>query len=334
MIRLTIAVPSYNSHDTLRQCLDSMSDERFIGKLEVIVVDDGSKDDTADIAREYTERMPEIFRLISKENGGHGSGVNAGIENARGKYFRIVDSDDWVETENLLALIDTMDESEPDCFIDERIEIHTDEGFNDHIRLPQFAQEDKLLPFEEIFGREYYRGISMHTMTARTSLLRDNNIRLLEHTFYVDMQYVMGIAAYARTVQLMRRGVYCYRLGSQEQSVSYLNYVKNYKQHDRVLKTCADFCERRAPEMPEGREGYMRIMLTLLARTQFKIALIYNPDRQEGKLQARELNIYLNRHFPWLSRSTRSRRMSAKLLHALGVGYPELQRLKAAAGRN
>ena len=115
--------------------------------------------------------------------------------------------------------------------------------------------------------------------------------------------------------------------------MSYLNYVKNYKQHDRVLKTCADFCERRAFEMPEGREGYMRIMLTLLARTQFNIALIYNPDRQQGKQQARELDIYLSRHFPWLSRATRSRRITARVLHYFGVGYPELQRIKAAAGR-
>lgn len=333
MIRLTVAVPSYNSQETLKQCLDSFCDERFYGRLEVIVVDDGSRDATAAIAREYVSRLPGLFRLISKPNGGHGSGVNTGIDAAHGEYFRIVDSDDWVEKDGLAALLDAMETASPDCFIDERIEIHTDEQFNDHIYLPQFAETGKIMPFEEIFGKEYYRGISMHTMTARTELLRSRKIRLLEHTFYVDMQYVMGVAAFSKTVYLLRKGVYCYRLGSAEQSVSYLNYVKNYKQHDKVLKACADFCSRRVSEMPEGREGYMRLMLTLLTRTQFNIALIYNPDRREGELQARELDIYLSRHLPWLSRATRSRRVTAQLLHFFGVGYPQLQRIKAAAGR-
>ncbi|MBQ4089605.1 MAG: glycosyltransferase family 2 protein [Clostridia bacterium] len=333
MILLTIAVPSYNSEATLRQCLSSMCDERFVGRLDVVVVNDGSKDNTEAIAREFTARYPGIFRIVSKDNGGHGSGVNVGIACARGKYFRIVDSDDWVEPDGLAALLDAMENADADVFIDERVEIHTDEGFSDHIRLPQFANTGSVQPFEEIFGHEYFRNISMHTLTARTELLRSRNIRLLEHTFYVDMQYVIGVAAFAKDVYMLRNEVYCYRLGSQEQSVSYLNYVRNYKQHDRVLKTCADFCERRAYEMPDGREGYMRVMLTLLARTQFNIALIYNPDRREGELQARELDTYLARHFPWLARATRSRRFSARVLHFFGVGYPELQWIKAAAGR-
>ena len=333
MILLTVAVPSYNSQETLRQCLDSMYDKRFIGRLEVIVVDDGSKDHTADIAREYVAREPGLFRLISKRNGGHGSGVNTGIEAAHGRYFRIVDSDDWVDPDGLAELLDAMETSSPDCFLDERIEVHTDENFIDHISLPQFAHTGEVVPFEEICGKEYFRNISMHALTARTELLRSRNIKLLEHTFYVDMQYVIGVAAYAQTVYMLRHGVYCYRLGSAEQSVSYMNYVKNYRQHDKVLKACADFCIRRAEEMPEGREIYMRMMLTLLARTQFNIALIYNPDRREGELQAKELDIYLSKHLPWLSRATRSRRITAQLLHFFGVGYPQLQRLKAAAGR-
>ena len=136
-----------------------------------------------------------------------------------------------------------------------------------------------------------------------------------------------------RTAYLLPREVYFYRLGCDGQSVSYLNYVKNYRQHDKVLKTCADFCENRAGEMPEGRREYMRFMLTLLARTQFNIALIYNPDRRQGAEQARELDHYLAREWPWLARATRSRRWAAGILHSLGVGYHQLQRIKAAAGR-
>lgn len=333
MILLTIAVPSYNAEDYLERCLSSMADPRFDGRLEVVVVDDGSQDRTAEIARGFVERYPSIFRLVSKANGGHGSAVNAGLDAARGEYFRIVDADDWVCTDSLAALLDAMELAAPDVFIDERIEFHEGDGWTEQVCLPQFARECEMLNFDEITGMEYTRCISMHTLTASTQLLRRHNIRLLEHTYYVDMQYVIGVVSFAETVYMLRKGVYNYRLGSSQQSVSYLNYVKNYNQHDRVLKACVDFCETHLSEMPENREPYVRLMLTLLARTQYNIALIYNPNRREGLVQARELSAYLARRQPYLSRATRGRRLVAGLLHSLGIGYDQLQRIKAVAGR-
>ena len=333
MICLTIAVPAYNSAATLEKCLNSFLEEKFRGRLEVVVVNDGSTDDTESIARAYQARRPEVFRLICQENGGHGSAVNAGLAAATGKYFRIVDADDWVNPAGLEALLQAMEGKDPDCFLDQRTEVHGLTEAGTPVRLPEGAPVDRVIPFEEIAAPEYARCISMHTLTCRTSLLREKGIRLMEHTFYVDMQYVIGVTAFVRTAYLLPREVYFYRLGCDGQSVSYLNYVKNYRQHDKVLKTCADFCENRAGEMPEGRREYMRFMLTLLARTQFNIALIYNPDRRQGAEQARELDHYLAREWPWLARATRSRRWAAGILHSLGVGYHQLQRIKAAAGR-
>lgn len=333
MILLTIAVPSYNAEDYLDRCLSSMADPRFEGRLEVVVVNDGSVDRTAEIAEGFVSRYPKIFRLISKANGGHGSAVNTGLDEAKGEYFRIVDADDWVCTDALAALLDAMETAAPDMFIDERIEFHEGDGWTEQVSLPQFARDGIMLDFDEITGMEYTRCISMHTLSASTKLLRDHGIRLLEHTYYVDMQFVIGVAAFAETVYLMRNGVYNYRLGSQQQSVNYLNYVKNYDQHDRVFKACVDFCDENLDAMPAERETYVRLMLTLLARTQYKIALIFNPNRSEGLSQARELSAYLARRQPYLSRATRGRRVVAGLMHSLGIGYDQLQRLKAVAGR-
>ena len=330
---LTIAVPSYNAEAYLERCLTSMADERFDGRLEVIVVDDGSKDSTPDIARRFIEKWPGIFRLISKPNGGHGSAVNTGIENATGKYFRIVDADDWVNTDSVAELLDAMEVASPDLFIDEHIEYHEGDGWTEQVYLPQFAREREIIPFDEVTGMEYTRCIKMHTMTSSTKLLRDHGIRLLEHTFYVDMQYVIGVACFAETVYMLRKGVYNYRLGSEQQSVNYLNYVKNYAMHDRVLKACVEFCDRNLPQMPPERESYMQLMLTLLARTQYNIALIFNPDRRQGFEQAKELTAYLTRRYPYLFHATRTRRISAGLLHTLGIGYAQLQRIKAVVGR-
>ena len=98
---LSIAIPAYNVSKYLKKCLDSLEVQSILDKLEIIVVDDGSKDDTAQIAAGYHEKYPESYFVYSKENGGHGSGINFGIEHATGKYFKIVDGDDWLNTEEL-----------------------------------------------------------------------------------------------------------------------------------------------------------------------------------------------------------------------------------------
>ena len=99
---LTITVPSYNVEKFLENTLDSFLDERILEDLEVLIVDDGSKDRTAEIGKQYEERYPDTFRVISKENGGHGSTINRGIKEARGTYFKVVDGDDWVDRKSVV----------------------------------------------------------------------------------------------------------------------------------------------------------------------------------------------------------------------------------------
>ena len=164
-----------------------------------------------------------MFRLICQENGGHGSAVNAGLAAATGKYFRIVDADDWVNPAGLEALLQAMEGKDPDCFLDQRpTEVHGLTEAGTPVRLPEGAPVERVIPFEEIAAPEYARCISMHTLTCRTSLLREKGIRLMEHTFYVDMQYAIGVTAFVRTAYRLPREVYFYRLGCDGQSVSYL----------------------------------------------------------------------------------------------------------------
>ena len=106
---LSIIVPVYNTEKYLRRCLDSVLVQEALPYLELIAVNDGSKDHSIDILREYQARFPENVVLIDKENGGHGSAVNAGIDAARGKYLRIVDADDWLDTASLPALLNALE---------------------------------------------------------------------------------------------------------------------------------------------------------------------------------------------------------------------------------
>ena len=105
---LSIAVPCYNSQDYMRNCVDSLLEGGNL--VEILIVDDGSKDDTADIADEYAAKYPTIVKAIHQENGGHGEAVNAGLRNATGLYFKVVDSDDWVNKEAYLAILEKLRE--------------------------------------------------------------------------------------------------------------------------------------------------------------------------------------------------------------------------------
>ena len=103
---ITFAIPCYNSEKYMNKCIDSL----LVCKddIEIIIVDDGSKDKTAKIADDYQKKYPETIKAIHKENGGHGSGVNKGLEYATGLYFKVVDSDDWVNEEALTEVLKTI----------------------------------------------------------------------------------------------------------------------------------------------------------------------------------------------------------------------------------
>lgn len=126
---ITFAVPCYNSENYMRRCVDSL----LIGgkDVEIILIDDGSSDRTAQIADEYEIEYPDIVRVVHKENGGHGSGVNKGLELANGIYYKVVDSDDWFDKESyqkLLVKLKAFTGERPDLIVCNYVYDHLDEG--------------------------------------------------------------------------------------------------------------------------------------------------------------------------------------------------------------
>ena len=105
---LSIAIPCYNSEAYMEKCIESL----LVGgeDVEILVVNDGSSDRTAEIADAYAEKYPTIVKAIHQENGGHGEAVNAGIRNATGLYFKVVDSDEWVNEEAYHQILKTLEE--------------------------------------------------------------------------------------------------------------------------------------------------------------------------------------------------------------------------------
>lgn len=269
---LTIAVPTYNSEAYLERCLDSVlqpADER----LEVIVVDDGSKDGSAAIAKRYTERYPSIVRLISKENGGHGSAVNTGLEAATGAYYYVLDSDDRLDAGQLEIALDRLS-----SFVkleeESRIDLYLVNYIYDKVgeKAHCISYEDRL-PVGQTFSWNKLRRLggatflTMHSMIYRTKLLRDCGLKLPEHCFYVD-----NVLAYKPLIHVHRifyddLDLYYYFIGRDDQSVTMENMIRRIDQQIRVTKLMVSaFDPYRAATHYRLRHyllSYLSIMMTI-----------------------------------------------------------------------
>lgn len=323
---LSIAVPCYNVEKYLRKGLESYFDERLKDNLEVLIVNDGSSDSTEKIAREYVEKCPEIFRLINKENGGHGSAVNAGIENAVGKYFRVIDGDDWVHTENLVIFLEKLREIDTDMVIDEKREVHMVTGKTKLFPIPSYVPVDQSCSFEEICTREDIGSyIMIHTLSVKTELLKNNKIKLQEHVFYVDYEFIVKATCLCQTAIFFALEIYQYLVGNVNQSVSSQNYVKRYGHHDIVTKELLRYEKEQGFTGKRGE--YLERKVNLIIHTQYNISLIFNKDRRAGRKQAEEFRKFLKENYPDHERKTRKRYYEALTLHFLGVDSEKLDKI-------
>ena len=211
---LSIAIPCYNSAAYMRKCIDSLLPGGE--DVEIIIVNDGSTDNTPDIAEEYRERFPGIVRVVNKENGGHGSAVNAGIEHARGLYFKVVDSDDWVSQSAYAQILDKLGEllqsgNSIDMMISNFVYEKEGEKHRKVMKYHHALPRDEIFTWKDVRHFRVGQYILMHSVIYRTNLLRDCGLRLPEHTFYVDNIFVFNPLPYVRTMYYMDVNFYRYR---------------------------------------------------------------------------------------------------------------------------
>ena len=190
---LSIAVPCYNSQDYMRNCVDSLLKGGEL--VEILIVNDGSKDDTAKIADEYAEKYPTIVRVIHQENGGHGEAVNTGIRNATGFYFKVVDSDDWVNEEAFEAILKKLQEliagpQTLDMLISNFVYEKQGVKRKKIMRYRKYLPQNRIFTWDEVSNMPVGKYILMHSVIYRTELLRECGLELPKHTFYVDNLFV------------------------------------------------------------------------------------------------------------------------------------------------
>ena len=289
---LSFAIPCYNSQDYMEHCIESI----LVGgeDVEIIIVDDGSKDRTAEIADSYAEKYPTIVKAVHQENGGHGEAVNTGLRNATGLYFKVVDSDDWVDEDAYRKILDKLREiEEAGEALDMMIAnyVYEKEGVKHKKVMRQSG-----FPVDTFFGwndighirKGHY--ILMHSVIYRTKLLRDCGLELPKHTFYVDNIYVYKPLPYVKHMYYMDVDFYRYYIGREDQSVNEQVMISRIDQQIKVNKIMLDDVDLHKVVNTKCRK-YMFNYLEII--TVISTVLLIRSGTEENLQKKRELWSYI-----------------------------------------
>ena len=268
---LTVTVPCYNSQDYMRHCIESLlpGGER----VEILIIDDGSKDDTGRIADEYAEKYPTIVRVIHQENGGHGEGINQGLRHAAGPSFTVVDSDDWL-SDAFPAFLALLEQCEArggvDLAVTNYYYVHSD-GIGDRsINYSSVLPEGRAFTWADTRPFRIHQTLTIHSCTFRTENMRKWGCELPKHTFYEDNLMVYLTLPHTRRMVYMNADLYRYAIGRPDQSVQRTVMMKRY--HHQILVTERCFTSCHLDDIQEPRlKRYMRHELFVM----FGIAILF-----------------------------------------------------------
>ncbi len=277
----------------MKHCIDSL----LIGgeDVEILVVDDGSSDGTAEIADEYEKSYPGIVKAIHKENGGHGDAINTGLEHASGLFFKCVDSDDWVDADayrKVLAKLrellygDTMLDMMVCNFVYDKKGARHKKVMTYRFALP----ENKLITWDKV--RKFHKGqyLLMHSVIYRTKLLRDCGLCLPKHTFYCDNIFVFEPLPFVKTIYYLNVNFYRYFIGRDDQSVNEKVMIGRVDQQIKITKIMIDFLAGRNIPNRKLRNymvSYLEIMMTVSS------IMLIRADTEEALEKKEELWRYL-----------------------------------------
>lgn len=266
---LTVVIPSYNTAEFMDKNIPTFLDGRIMDRIEILIVDDGSTDGTGGKAERYARRYPGTVRAVHKANGGHGSVINTGIEMASGTYYKVVDGDDWVDTRNFFRLVRDLEGQDADLVINPHNVVDSKtRRVRTYIPISDYGED---MPFDEACRGCRY--LMMHNMTVKTDLLRRHGIRVREHCYYEDFEYVLYPIPFISTATVLDYPVYQYLTGQSGQSVSDATRIKNHEMYYTVIRDCMDYCDKWRGRIGKDRRIFMRNFLMRLLRSQYNIYL-------------------------------------------------------------
>ncbi len=297
---LSVGIPCYNSMAYMDKAIESA----LVCKedVEVIIVNDGSKDETDRIGKEYAAKYPESVRYVAQENGGHGEAVNTGLKNATGLYYKVLDSDDWFDADSLKKVVAKLKElnaakTELDMMIVNYVYEKPSENKTVPIKFKNVLPQNRIFGWDEIGNFQPQQNILMHSVIYRTQMLKDCGLKLPKHTFYVDNLFVYQPLPFVKTLYYMDVDFYRYFIGRTDQSVNEKVMISRIDQQLRVNKLMAECCDVTKLESKKLKK-YMVHYITMISAVSTVLAL--KSGTAENIQKKMELWKYLKNEKPGL----------------------------------
>lgn len=265
--------------------------------VEILIVNDGSTDKTKKIGKQYAERFPSIVKVINKENGGHGDAVNSGLSHASGKYFKVVDSDDWVDEDSLMKLLEVIrgfvrEGSEVDMIVSNYVYEKAGMEHKKIIHYRNVLPQNEIFRWDDIGSFHLDQYILMHSVMYRTEMLKLCQLKLPKHTFYVDNIYVYYPLPHVRLLCYLDVDFYRYFIGREDQSVNEKIMISRVDQQIYVTKSMISMYDLRLIGSKKLRKymiNYLAIMMTVSS------IILIRSKAKENIEKKRELWKYLKK---------------------------------------
>ena len=273
---LSVSVAAYNLGEMIEECINSFVNSAVIDKVEIIITDDGSRDDTPERVKKFADAYPDSVILIRQKNAGPGSTVNSGIAHATGKYFRMVDGDDWVNTENFTEFIGYLENCDDDAVFSDY------ELFDDSVKKSVGVIKNGIPSRKALNVDECYKGLrrEMHAATFRTDIFIKHGITL-DNGFYTDTEYLLLPFQHIQTVSYFDKPVYVYRIARVGQSVSAAGLIKNGAQHEKVLNGLLKMFEEHRQEYSYGVKKFIARRIGDMCDMQIKTLMISGDKKMQ-----------------------------------------------------
>lgn len=299
---LTVGIAAYNASTTIVHTLKSLLLPEILKKIEIIIVNDGSTDNTKEIVEKYVSNYPDTVRLINKKNGGHGSVINKLIQIATTPYLKLVDADDTVEKDGFIDLINRLENCQADVVLSPFYLANLKN--NKKIKKGYLINSNKDFEDNKICSfKDYYNKLdpALHSITYRTDLLRKSKFKVDEHCFYEDTEYDLYYFLYAESMFLLNKPIYCYWVGSDGQSINIKNRLSRRNQALNVVISIIHFYEKNKNKMNSYKKAFYKDHISALIGFSYQL-LMALPSDKSAKNESRSFDNRIRKESPEIYR--------------------------------
>lgn len=270
---LTIVIPTYNMEKYLRHNLGSLIvPEKEQQMLEVLIVNDGSKDSSSAIGHEYQDKYPDVFRVIDKPNGNYGSCVNRGLKEAKGKYIKVLDADDSFDNASLVKYLNQLQSCDADLVITDYDLVTPEGGLIQH-KTYSF-ESNKVMPIDSICATQEFKAIAMHALTYKTALIRQIDYKQTEGISYTDQEWIFLPMTTMKTVEYMPYILYLYMIGREGQTMDPKVIAKNLGHYYQIINNRLDEMAKRHLKLSDAMTEYTEHKTMLLATFIYRAVIL------------------------------------------------------------